>query len=163
MFETLKEEVFEANRDLMAHGLVTLTWGNVSGMDRESGIVGIKPSGVSYDRLRPADIVLVDLAGSVVEGDLNPSSDTPTHLLLYERFPEIGGVSHAERHVVPRRMQVPSFEIVGDEEQHVELFLRLQQLLQPRYQNLLVVPVGELAARLDADEPAGAFVHEFDH
>lgn len=95
MLESLKEAVYRANMDLVAHGLVIFTWGNVSGIDREKGLVVIKPSGVDYDTMTPADIVVVDLAtGEVVEGDLRPSSDTPTHLELYRSFPEIGGVVH---------------------------------------------------------------------
>ena len=95
MLETLKEKVFRANLDLVKHNLVIFTWGNVSGIDREKGLVVIKPSGVSYDDMKAEDIVVVDLAsGKVVEGDLNPSSDTPTHLTLYRAFPEIGGVVH---------------------------------------------------------------------
>ncbi|MBR6142325.1 MAG: L-ribulose-5-phosphate 4-epimerase [Bacteroidaceae bacterium] len=95
MLEALKEKVFKANLDLVKHGLVIFTWGNVSGIDREKGLVVIKPSGVSYDEMKAEDMVVVDLAsGKVVEGDLNPSSDTPTHLVLYRAFPEIGGVVH---------------------------------------------------------------------
>lgn len=94
MLEKLKEEVCKANLDLVAHGLVIFTWGNVSGIDRESGLVVIKPSGVSYDNMKPSDMVVVDLDGNIVEGDLRPSSDTPTHLALYRAFPEIGGVVH---------------------------------------------------------------------
>ena len=95
MLESLKEAVYRANMDLVAHGLVIFTWGNVSGIDREKGLVVIKPSGVDYDTMTPADMVVVDLAtGVVVEGDLRPSSDTPTHLELYRSFPEIGGVVH---------------------------------------------------------------------
>ncbi len=94
MLEALKEKVFQANLDLVKHGLVIFTWGNVSGIDRESGLVVIKPSGVSYDIMKASDMVVVDLNGKVVEGDLNPSSDTPTHLVLYKAFPEIGGVVH---------------------------------------------------------------------
>lgn len=95
MLESLKEAVYRANMDLVAHGLVIFTWGNVSGIDREKGLVVIKPSGVDYDTMTPADMVVVDLAtGKVVEGDLRPSSDTPTHLELYRSFPEIGGVVH---------------------------------------------------------------------
>ncbi|MBR4643821.1 MAG: L-ribulose-5-phosphate 4-epimerase [Bacteroidaceae bacterium] len=95
MLETLKEKVFRANLDLVKHNLVIFTWGNVSGIDREKGLVVIKPSGVSYDDMKAEDMVVVDLAsGKVVEGDLNPSSDTPTHLTLYRAFPEIGGVVH---------------------------------------------------------------------
>lgn len=94
MLEKLREEVYEANMELPRRGLVTYTWGNVSGIDRESGLFVIKPSGVDYDKLTPGDLVVVNLEGSVVEGDLNPSSDTATHLELYKAFPEIGGIVH---------------------------------------------------------------------
>lgn len=95
MLEELKEKVFRANLDLVKHNLVIFTWGNVSGIDREKGLVVIKPSGVSYDAMKASDMVVVDLeTGKVVEGNLNPSSDTPTHLVLYKAFPEIGGVVH---------------------------------------------------------------------
>ena len=94
MLEELKEKVCRANLDLVRHGLVIFTWGNVSAIDRQSGLVVIKPSGVSYDNMKPSDMVVVDMDGKVVEGDLNPSSDTPTHLVLYKAFPEIGGVVH---------------------------------------------------------------------
>jgi len=92
--EELRERVFRANRDLVDLGLVALTWGNVSGLDRESGIVAIKPSGVDYKDLAPEAMVLIDLEGNRVEGDLNPSSDTPTHLELYRSFDGIAGVAH---------------------------------------------------------------------
>jgi len=94
MLEKLKEEVFQANLDLVKHGLVIFTWGNVSGIDREKGMVVIKPSGVSYDDLRPKDMVVLNLYGQVVEGNLKPSSDTATHLVLYRQFEQIGGVVH---------------------------------------------------------------------
>lgn len=94
MLEGLKEKVCKANLDLVKHGLVIFTWGNVSAIDRSSGLVVIKPSGVSYDTMKPSDMVVVDLDGRVVEGELNPSSDTPTHLVLYKAFPEIGAVVH---------------------------------------------------------------------
>lgn len=94
MLEKLKEQVWKANLQLPAHGLVVFTWGNVSGLDRESGLFVIKPSGVEYDKLRPEDMVVMDLEGHKVEGELNPSSDTPTHLELYRNFPTIGGVVH---------------------------------------------------------------------
>ena len=95
MLEELKEKVFKANLDLVKHHLVLFTWGNVSAIDREKGLVVIKPSGVSYETMKASDMVVVDLAtGKVVEGDLNPSSDTPTHLVLYRAFPELGGVVH---------------------------------------------------------------------
>ena len=92
--EALRAEVLIANRALQIHGLVTLTWGNVSGIDRESGLVAIKPSGVDYDTMNAQDIVLVDLDGNVVEGDRRPSTDTPTHLALYRQFTQIGGIVH---------------------------------------------------------------------
>lgn len=94
MLEQLKKDVLEANLDLPRNGLVTLTWGNVSAIDRETGYVAIKPSGVSYDKMTAEDIVLVDLTGKVVEGKWNPSSDTLTHLELYKAFPQCGGIVH---------------------------------------------------------------------
>ena len=94
MLEELKAKVCKANLELVQHGLVIFTWGNVSAIDRESGLVVIKPSGVSYDDMKPSDMVVVDLDGNIVEGDLNPSSDTPTHLALDRAWPEIGGVVH---------------------------------------------------------------------
>lgn len=94
MLEQLKKEVYEANMELPKRGLITYTWGNVSGIDRESGYFVIKPSGVDYDKLSPEDMVVVDLEGNVVEGKYKPSSDTPTHLELYKKYLEIGGVVH---------------------------------------------------------------------
>ncbi len=94
MLEELKREVYEANLLLPAYSLVTFTWGNVSGIDHDSGLFVIKPSGVEYDNLQPEDMVVVDLEGNKVEGRYNPSSDTPTHVVLYNRFPEIGGCVH---------------------------------------------------------------------
>ena len=94
MLEALKAAVCEANLLLPKHDLVTFTWGNVSGIDRESGLVVIKPSGVPYDGMTAEDMVVVDLDGNVVEGKWKPSSDTPTHLVLYKEFPECGGIVH---------------------------------------------------------------------
>lgn len=94
MLEQLKQQVYEANLLLPKHHLVTFTWGNVSGIDREKGLFVIKPSGVDYDKLTPESMVVVNLDGEVVEGNYRPSSDTPTHAVLYNRFPEIGGVVH---------------------------------------------------------------------
>ena len=94
MLEQLKKEVYEANMLLPKYNLVTFTWGNVSGIDREKGLFVIKPSGVDYDKLTPEDMVVVDLEGNKVEGSYKPSSDTATHVILYNRFPEIGGVVH---------------------------------------------------------------------
>ena len=94
MLEELKQQVYEANMDLPRYGLVTFTWGNVSASDRESGLFVIKPSGVEYDKLKPEDMVVMNLNGEKVEGHYNPFSDTATHLELYKAFPEIGGVVH---------------------------------------------------------------------
>ncbi|HHW66608.1 MAG: L-ribulose-5-phosphate 4-epimerase [Epulopiscium sp.] len=94
MLEELKKSVLEANLALVEHQLVIFTWGNVSGIDREKGLVVIKPSGVEYDELTEDKLVVLDLEGNIVEGNLRPSSDTPTHLVLYKNFPEIGGVVH---------------------------------------------------------------------
>lgn len=94
MLEELKEKVCKANLELVRHSLVLFTWGNASAIDRPSGLVVIKPSGVSYDDMKPSDMVVVDLEGKVVEGNLRPSSDTPTHVVLYKAFPGIGGVVH---------------------------------------------------------------------
>src|SRR5690348_10527692 len=94
MVADLVRAVLEANRALPEHGLAPLTWGNASGIDREHGLVAIKPSGVSYDSLTAEDIVVLDLEGNVVAGERRPSTDTPTHLVLYRAFEEIGGVVH---------------------------------------------------------------------
>ena len=94
MLEELKLEVYKANMELPKRGLVTYTWGNVSGIDREKGLFVIKPSGVEYDELKPEDLIVMDLNGNKVEGKMNPSSDTKTHLVLYNAFPEIGGIVH---------------------------------------------------------------------
>ncbi len=94
MLEELKELVYKANMELPRHGLVTFTWGNVSAIDRETGLFVIKPSGVEYDKLTPEDMVVMDLQGNRIEGRLNPSSDTATHLELYKAFPKMGGIVH---------------------------------------------------------------------
>lgn len=94
MLEYLKEKVFQANLDLVKHNLVVFSWGNVSGIDREKELVVIKPSGISYDKMKPKDMVVLNLYGQVVEGQLKPSSDTQAHLVLYRQFTTIGGVVH---------------------------------------------------------------------
>ena len=94
MLEELKKQVYEANMELPKRKLVTFTWGNVSGIDREKGLIVIKPSGVEYDVMTPDDMVVLDLEGNRVEGKLKPSSDTPTHIELYKAFPEVGGIVH---------------------------------------------------------------------
>ena len=113
MLEKLKQQVYEANMELPRRGLVTYTWGNVSGIDRERGLVVIKPSGVAYDALTPEQLVVLDLDGNKVEGDLNPSSDTKTHLALYRAFPALGGIVHTHStHAVAfaqARRDLPAF------------------------------------------------------
>ena len=94
MLEELKQKVYEANMELPRRGLITYTWGNVSGIDRETGYFVIKPSGVPYETLKPSDMVVMNLAGEKVEGELNPSSDTPTHLELYKAYEDLGGSVH---------------------------------------------------------------------
>lgn len=94
MYKNLKQIAWQCNLELPKHGLVTYTFGNVSAIDRDKGVVAIKPSGVSYDELKPEDMVVVDLENNIVEGNLNPSSDTRTHIILYKNFPEIGGIAH---------------------------------------------------------------------
>lgn len=94
MLEKLKDKVYKANMELPKHKLITFTWGNVSEIDRETGYIVIKPSGVDYDKMTPDDMVVVDLEGNVIEGKLKPSSDTPTHIELYKAFSDIGGVVH---------------------------------------------------------------------
>ncbi len=94
MLAALRDDVLAANLALPAHGLVTLTWGNASGIDRDAGLVAIKPSGVAYEQLEAQDIVIVDLGGAVVEGSRRPSTDTPTHVALYRAFEDIGGIVH---------------------------------------------------------------------
>jgi L-ribulose-5-phosphate 4-epimerase len=113
MLERLKDEVCQANLDLVAHGLVTLTWGNVSGISEDRRHVVIKPSGVAYDEMRPEQMVVVDLSGNVVEGDLRPSSDTPTHVLLYQHFSNIGGITHTHSRYATTfaqaRLEIPCY------------------------------------------------------
>ncbi|GMQ72380.1 L-ribulose-5-phosphate 4-epimerase [Tetragenococcus halophilus] len=113
MLEKLKEEIYQANMQLPELDLVTFTWGNVSGIDRKKGLFVIKPSGVEYDHLKAEDMVVVNLQGEVVEGDLNPSSDTPTHTVLYNEFPEIGGIVHTHSpwavSFAQAQMEVPAF------------------------------------------------------
>jgi L-ribulose-5-phosphate 4-epimerase len=94
MYEQLKQQVCRANLELVEHGLVVFTWGNVSQIDRKAGVVAIKPSGVDYDELNPEQIVVLDLEGKVIDGTLRPSSDTPTHLELYRSFKSVGGITH---------------------------------------------------------------------
>ena len=109
----LREQVYEANLKLVDYGLVTLTWGNVSGIDRTEGLVVIKPSGIDYDVMTPDDMVVIDMEGKPVEGKWRPSSDTPTHLELYKAFPEIGGIAHTHSNFATifaqAEMEIPCF------------------------------------------------------
>ena len=107
MLEALKKQVYEANMELPRRGLITYTWGNVSGIDRERGLFVIKPSGVDYDELKPEDMVVMDLDGNKVEGDYNPSSDTPTHLELYKAFKEVGYLRWEESSIPILHGQLP--------------------------------------------------------
>jgi L-ribulose-5-phosphate 4-epimerase len=113
MLERLKDEVCQANLDLVEHGLVTLTWGNVSGISEDRRNVVIKPSGVAYDKMRAEHMVVVDLASNVVEGNLRPSSDTPTHVLLYKHFAGIGGITHTHSRYATifaqARLEIPCY------------------------------------------------------
>jgi L-ribulose-5-phosphate 4-epimerase len=113
VLESLKQDVCQANLNLVAHGLVTLTWGNVSGISDDRRHVVIKPSGVAYDEMRPENMVVVDLEGNIVDGALRPSSDTPTHVLLYKHFSEIGGITHTHSRFATTfaqaRLEIPCF------------------------------------------------------
>lgn len=113
MLESLKQDVCQANLELVAHGLVTLTWGNVSGISEDRRHVVIKPSGVRYDEMRPEHMVVVDLDGNVVAGRMRPSSDTPTHLLLYKYFEGLGGITHTHSRYATifaqARVEIPCF------------------------------------------------------
>jgi L-ribulose-5-phosphate 4-epimerase len=113
MLERLKDEVCQANLDLVAHGLVTLTWGNVSGISDDRRHIVIKPSGVSYDKMLAEHMVVVDLNGNVIEGNLRPSSDTPTHVLLYQHFTSVGGITHSHSQYATTfaqaRLEIPCY------------------------------------------------------
>ena len=124
LLDTLKQDVCAANLLLVKHGLVTLTWGNVSGIDREAGMVVIKPSGVDYDTLEPDDMVVVELlTGKIAEGSLRPSSDTPTHIELYKSFREIGGIVHTHsRHATAFAQAVRPIPTLGTT--HADYFYR---------------------------------------
>ena len=123
MLKELKQKVYEANMLLPAYQLVTFTWGNVSGIDREKGLFVIKPSGVPYEEMKPEDMVVIDLDGNKVEGKMNPSSDTPTHAELYRRFPTIGGVVHTHSRLETGRVIATHFEEHGLNPMHVPCVL----------------------------------------
>jgi L-ribulose-5-phosphate 4-epimerase len=122
----LREEVYQVNKGLVEAGLVVLTWGNASGIDRQAGIIAIKPSGVDYDRMTPDDMVLVDLeTGHPVKGSSRPSSDTPTHVCLYRAFPDIGGIVHTHSHCATifsqARVPIPCFGTTHADNFHGEI------------------------------------------
>jgi len=155
MLEKLKEEVLIANLELPKHNLVTYTWGNVSGIDRESGLIVIKPSGVSYETMKASDMVVVNLKGEVVEGSLRPSSDTPTHVYLYNKFKDIGGICHTHsRHATIFAQagmgiepfgtthadyfygKIPCTRIMTDEEIQGDYELETGKVIAETYENL---------------------------
>ena len=136
MLDELKQQVYEANMELPAKGLVTYTWGNVSGIDRERGLFVIKPSGVDYEKLTPDMLVVVDLNGEKVEGDLNPSSDTPTHVKLYKAFPEVGGIVHTHS------PWATSWAQAGRSQKHLKI--RIQYMYQVFYAQTMDHFHGEL-------------------
>jgi len=161
MLHQLKEQVLEANLDLVRQGLVVFTFGNASGIDRDEGLVAIKPSGVPYEKLKPEDMVVTDLDGKIVEGSLKPSSDLSTHILLYKEFPSIGGVAHTHSEFATAwsqaRMPIPPLgtthadyfygeipvtEDLTDEEINGDYVLNTGVAIARRFQNIdpLAVP-----------------------
>lgn len=165
MLDSLRDAVCAANLDVVRAGLVTLTWGNVSGIDRDRGLVAIKPSGVAYDRLTPRDIVIVDLEGRKVEGDWNPSSDTPTHVRLYRAFSTIGGITHTHS-VHATSFAQASREIPCLGTTHADHFhgpVPLARSLTPEevaedYEGNTGVVIVERFQELDPDEAPGVLV-----
>jgi L-ribulose-5-phosphate 4-epimerase len=155
MIEKLKKMVFEANLNLVKYDLVTLTWGNVSGIDRKQGCIVIKPSGVDYEKMTSDDMIVLDMDGNVKEGTLNPSSDTPTHIEIYKAFPEIGGITHSHSRYATMFAQacqeipcfgtthadhfygsVPVTRFLTEEEVAQEYELSTGKLIVERFQNL---------------------------
>ena len=158
MLEELKEQVFRANLDLVRHGLVIFTWGNVSAIDRASGLVVIKPSGVDYDRMKASDMVVVDLDGKVVEGDLRPSSDTPTHLVLYlrSRHLEITPEDHLTR--IETLLQ---FRLLFDFQSVTRCHFpdaNSVYIIDP-YRHNCTLPTGSLPSSLTGIRRASALIH----
>ena len=155
MLEALKKEVCEANLELVKHDLVIFTWGNVSAIDRTSGLVVIKPSGVAYEQMKPEDMVVVDLDGHIVEGSLKPSSDTPTHLVLYKAFPAIG-TTHADYFSgpIPCTRDMSQAEVEGAyEEETGNVIVERFRKLNPEYiPGVLVKNHGPFSWGKDAHE-----------
>ena len=168
MLEELKQKVLEANLLLPKHGLITFTWGNVSAIDRERGIIAIKPSGVEYDNMKADDIVLCDLDGNVIEGNLKPSSDLMTHLAFYKNFPNIGGAVHTHSRWATAFAQagkdipalgttqadyfygdIPCTRLMSEEEIHGEYELETGNVIVETFQE----------KGLDADTMPGVLVH----
>jgi L-ribulose-5-phosphate 4-epimerase len=165
MLESLKQSVWQANLDLVSHGLVTLTWGNVSAIDGASGLVVIKPSGVAYADLRPEDMVLVDREGAVVEGRLRPSSDTATHLELYRSWEEVGGVCHTHSaHGVmfaQARRPIPCFGTTHADHFHGEVPVTRElsaEEIEADYERNTGAVIVERFAALNPVETPGALV-----
>lgn len=166
MYEDLKEAAWEANQALPGYGLIHLTWGNASVVDRARKAVAIKPSGVAYDQLRRADMVVVDLEGQILDGDLKPSSDTPTHLCLYRAFPGIGGVVHTHSRFATAFAQAGRpIPCLGTT--HADYFygevpvtrpLRRQEI-EGEYEWLTGQVIAERFADLDPAERPGVLVH----
>lgn len=166
MLEQLKKEVYEANMMLVKYNLVLFTWGNVSGVDRERGLVVIKPSGVEYDKLSPLDLPVLDLDGNVVEGHYNPSSDTPTHLELYKAFPNIGGITHTHSTYATAFAQAGR-EIKPYGTTHADYFdgtIPCTRKMAPReieeaYEKNTGLVIAETFAGLDPDRMPAVLVH----
>ena len=152
MLEELKKQVYEANMELPRRGLITYTWGNVSGIDRESGYFVIKPSGVDYDKLTPDDMVVMDLEGNKIEGDLKPSSDTPTHLELYKKYPDIGGIVHTHSNyaLVMATARKPIPPICDDQVQILGGDVRVADYTMPGSQEMAKTVVEALKDRTGA-------------
>lgn len=166
MLEQLKEAVLEANLDLPKYGLVTFTWGNASGIDREKGLVVIKPSGVPYAEMKAEHMVVVDLEGRVVEGKYKPSSDTPTHLVLYRAFPAIGGIVHTHSPWATIWAQagraIPAFGTTHADYFHGEIPCTrkmTEEEIQRAYEHETGKVIAETFARLDPLAVPGVLVH----
>src|SRR6056297_1617418 len=166
MLEQLKEKVLQANLDLVKHGLVVFTWGNASGIDRENGFVVIKPSGVLYEKMKPKDMVVLNLYGQVVEGNLKPSSDAATHLVLYRQFLNIGGVVHTHSEWATSWAQ-SGYDIPALGTTHADYFYGeipcTRKMTQEEIQNKYEKETGKVIVNrfknLDPDEIPGVLVN----
>ncbi len=165
MLESLKERVYRANLDLVKMGLVLFTWGNVSAIDRSTGLVVIKPSGVEYGEMRESDMVVVDIEGSIAEGKLNPSSDLPTHLELYKAFPNVGGVVHTHSKYATAFAQsargVPAYGTTHADYFYGEIPCTralTENEIKSAYEKNTGAVIAETFAALDPDAIPGCFV-----